>query len=72
MLPWTEKHRPKSLSEVIGHEKIIKRLKRTVKNIKHGFPNMLFYGPSGVGKTSTAWGLANDLYGDKIEYCVKE
>jgi replication factor C small subunit len=59
---WTEKYRPKSLSEVIGQKHVTERLKSWVK--AGNIPNMLFAGPAGVGKTTTALCLARDLFGE--------
>jgi len=60
---WTEKYRPKTFNEVVGHEEIIKRLKALVnqKNI----PHLMFSGPAGVGKTTLALIIARELYGDE-------
>ena len=64
-LPWIEKYRPNTLSGVVGHEEIIRRLKSYVdrKNV----PNLMFSGPAGVGKTSAAVALARELYGKEFE-----
>lgn len=59
---WTEKYRPETLSEVVGHEEIINRLKAFVD--EESIPHMLFAGPAGTGKTTSAVALAKDLYGD--------
>lgn len=59
---WTEKYRPETLEEVIGHKNIVERLKAFVE--KGTVPNMLFAGPAGTGKTTSAIALAKDLYGD--------
>ncbi len=64
-LPWTEKYRPKSLSEVVGQEETVKSLAAFV-NAKN-MPNMLFAGPPGIGKTTATLALARDLYGKDIE-----
>jgi len=64
-LPWTEKYRPKSLSEVVGQDETIKSLDAFVK--AKNMPNMLFAGPPGIGKTTATLALAHDLYGDGIE-----
>ncbi|RLJ05311.1 MAG: replication factor C small subunit [Candidatus Aenigmatarchaeota archaeon] len=58
---WTEKYRPKTLNEVINQKHVVERLKSWVK--EKSIPNMLFAGPAGVGKTTTALALAQDLFG---------
>ncbi len=59
---WTEKHRPSTLDEVIGQDDIVERLKAFVEN--DSIPHMLFAGPAGTGKTTSAVALVKDLYGD--------
>lgn len=63
-LPWTEKYRPKKLSEIVGQEEIIKRLQSYVK--AKNLPNLLFAGRAGIGKTAAAIALAHELYGDEF------
>lgn len=63
-LPWTEKYRPKELSEIVGQEDIIKRLQSYVK--ARNLPNLLFAGRAGIGKTAAAIALAHELYGDEF------
>ena len=58
---WTEKYRPKTLKDVIGQEKIIQTLIAFVK--KDSLPHLLFTGPAGVGKTTSAICIAKDLWG---------
>jgi len=69
-LPWTEKYRPKSLDDVIGQKPIVERLKSFIKG--SNFPNMIFAGSAGVGKTTCAIALARDLYGSDLEGAFKE
>jgi replication factor C small subunit len=64
ILPWTEKYRPKKLSEVAGQKEIVESLKAFV-NAKN-MPNMLFAGPPGVGKTTCCLALAHEIYGQDI------
>lgn len=58
---WAEKYRPKMLDEVIGQRHIMRRLKGFVE--KRNVPHMLFAGPAGCGKTTTALCMAHELYG---------
>jgi replication factor C small subunit len=60
---WTEKYRPETLSEVIGQDEIIERLEAFVE--EESIPHMLYAGPAGTGKTTSAVALAKDLYGDE-------
>lgn len=69
-LPWTEKYRPHSLKEVMGQRLIVDRLKAFVE--KGNFPNMIFAGSAGIGKTTCAVAMANDLYGDNFTGAFKE
>ncbi len=59
---WIEKYRPKLLDEVVGHDEIIERLKAYVKT--RNVPHLMFAGPAGTGKTTSAIALAKELYKD--------
>jgi replication factor C small subunit len=59
---WTEKYRPKTLNDVIGHEQIVKRLKSYVKS--GSLPHLLFSGPPGVGKTACSIAITREMFGD--------
>ena len=59
--PLADKIRPKSLSDVVGQEHILADGKPLRKIIESGtVPNMIFYGPSGVGKTTVARIIADN------------
>lgn len=59
---WIEKYRPKILDEVVGQDEIIERLKAYVKT--KNVPHLMFAGPAGTGKTTSAIALAKELYKD--------
>ncbi len=53
--PLADKIRPKTLADVVGQEHILAPGKPLRRIIESGtVPNMIFYGPSGVGKTTVA------------------
>ncbi len=54
-MPLADKIRPKTLGDVVGQPHLIGEGKPLLKIIQSGkIPNMIFYGPSGVGKTTIA------------------
>lgn len=57
-----EKYRPQGLAEVVGQEETVERLKAYVKS--GSIPHLMFAGPPGTGKTTSAIALARDLWGD--------
>jgi len=69
-LLWAEKYRPRSLKELVNQEEIVKRLMKFVE--EKNMPHLLFAGPPGTGKTTTALALAHDLYGEDWRKYVLE
>ncbi len=59
---WAEKYRPSDFSDIMGQDEIVRRIKAFVKH--QNLPHLLFAGPPGVGKTSTALVIARQLYGE--------
>jgi len=59
---WTEKYRPRKLTEIKGQNEIMSRLTAFVAN--KNMPHLMFSGPAGVGKTTAALAIAHELYGD--------
>lgn len=58
--PLADRIRPKSLDEVVGQKHLLSEGKALYNLIKSGdIPNLIFYGPSGVGKTTVASIIAN-------------
>lgn len=61
-LPWVEKYRPVSLTDVSGHQDILATINKFVDSNR--LPHLLLYGPPGTGKTSTVLALARRIYGE--------
>jgi len=61
--PWVEKYRPRLLDDVVNQEGIIKRLKQFIKD--KSMPHLIFAGPAGTGKTTSALAMVRELYGKK-------
>lgn len=54
-VPLADRMRPKTIEEMVGQQHLIGEGKMLYNIIKSGkIPNMIFYGPSGVGKTTLA------------------
>ena len=58
---WTEKYRPKRLSEVIGQESFKLDAENWVDI--NDMPNVLFFGSAGTGKTAAGMALAQEFLG---------
>ncbi len=67
MAPLADRIRPQTLDEVVGQKHILGKGKVLRRMIEQGsVPNLIFYGPSGVGKTTVARiiakGMDKELY----------
>ncbi|CAL5384885.1 unnamed protein product [Camellia sinensis] len=69
-IPWVEKYRPQSLSDVAAHRDIVDTIDRLTSENK--LPHLLLYGPPGTGKTSTILAVARKLYGSQMHNMVLE
>lgn len=51
-IPWVEKYRPTAFSDIVSQSIAVNHLKEFIKT--PNMPHMIFAGPAGTGKTSTA------------------
>jgi replication factor C large subunit len=67
MADWTEKYRPSTLAEVRGNDKARDALKEWGESWDQHREAVIVHGSPGIGKTSAAHALANDMGWDRIE-----
>lgn len=68
---WTVKHKPSSLSEIVGNTEAVNVFVEWIKSWDKGPPKKrcaFIYGPPGIGKTVTVEAAANDF---KMEFVEK-
>jgi replication factor C small subunit len=64
-LMWVERYRPRKIDDVVNQEEVKERLKPLLEK-KGELPHLLFAGPPGSGKTSTALVIARELLGELV------
>src|SRR3989338_10761699 len=68
MKPWTLKYAPKNAKEIIGQDDVIAKLKEFITNFKKSRKKaLIIYGPTGCGKTSVAYAIANEVNCEILE-----
>ncbi|MFB5648983.1 MAG: replication factor C small subunit, partial [Candidatus Nitrosomaritimum aestuariumsis] len=63
---WVEKYRPTKLSEIVNQTEIIGSLEALIKD-PTDMPHLMFSGSAGVGKTTAALCIANQILGDNFK-----
>ncbi|MHA1671639.1 MAG: replication factor C small subunit [Promethearchaeota archaeon] len=62
--PWVEKYRPRTLDQVANQKGIMERLKQFVND--KSMPHLIFAGPAGTGKTTSALAMVREIYKKKM------
>ena len=62
--PWVEKYRPKQAKDVAYQDELVRVLTNTL--VISNCPHMLFCGPPGTSKTTTALAIAHQLFGPEL------
>ncbi|NMB78966.1 MAG: replication factor C large subunit [Methanomicrobiales archaeon] len=66
-MDWAEKYRPAHLADVIGNKTAVLQIAEWAKTWTRKSKPLLIYGKPGIGKTSTAFALANDMNWEVVE-----
>lgn len=59
---WVEKYRPKAFADIKGQKDIVEKIKAFIA--QKNMPHLMFAGPAGVGKSTTALVIARELFGE--------
>lgn len=73
MEPFANKYRPETIEDLIGQQHLIGKGKVISRLLENGYlPNMIFYGPPGVGKTTLAKIIARTIKFKYVELNATE
>ncbi|WP_406656426.1 AAA family ATPase [Methanolobus sp. ZRKC2] len=62
---WTMKYRPSKLDGIVGNEESIDMMRKLI--FSKNLPHLVLYGPENTGKSSSAFAMANEIYGEEYQ-----
>ncbi len=62
---WTVKYRPSKLDDIVGNEGSIDTMRKLIHS--KNLPHLVLYGPENTGKSSAAFAMASEIYGDDYQ-----
>jgi len=66
-MDWAEKYRPAHLADLVGNKTSVMQIAEWAKTWTRKSRPLLLYGKPGIGKTSAAYALANDMNWEVVE-----
>ncbi len=63
---WTVKYRPSTIDDIVGNEQAVDMIRKLA--MSGNLPHLVFHGPENSGKSSTAFALAREIYGEGHEH----
>jgi replication factor C large subunit len=66
-MDWAEKYRPAHIADIVGNATAVRQMADWARTWTRKSRPLLIYGKPGIGKTSSAWGLAADMGWDVVE-----
>ncbi|RXE55993.1 replication protein C [Methanoculleus taiwanensis] len=66
-MDWAEKYRPRHLQDIVGNTSAVRQMYEWAKAWTPQSKPLVLYGRPGIGKTSSAYALANDMNWEVVE-----